>query len=119
MLGKLGIRPHRSLEDDLKLQTTAMSYGGTTTAVTVPERPRPAAPAPAPPPARTPAGARSAPRPPRRRPVVATTVHPPRAPTAQAEHNGFPTRADGLPDFSRMDAAQRLAYHRQRLGLGR
>jgi hypothetical protein len=33
--------------------------------------------------------------------------------------NGFPTRPDGLPDFSRMDVAQRLAYHRQRLGLGR
>ena len=38
VLGKLGVRPHRSLEDDLKLQATAMSYGGTTT-VNVPPLP--------------------------------------------------------------------------------
>ena len=33
--------------------------------------------------------------------------------------NGFPTRSNGLPDFAKMDVAQRLAYHRERLGLGR
>jgi len=33
--------------------------------------------------------------------------------------NGHPTFSDGRPDFTRMDVAQRLAYHRQRLGLGR
>jgi hypothetical protein len=33
--------------------------------------------------------------------------------------NGFPSTLDGRPDFTRMDVAQRLAYHRDRLGLGR
>src|SRR3954466_7613585 len=36
VLGKLGIRPHRPLEDDLKPQATSMSYAGTATTVTVP-----------------------------------------------------------------------------------
>ncbi|MBX6316655.1 MAG: hypothetical protein IRY99_27640, partial [Isosphaeraceae bacterium] len=39
VLQRLGLRPHRSLEDDLKLTPSAMSYGGTTTAVTVPPLP--------------------------------------------------------------------------------
>jgi hypothetical protein len=33
--------------------------------------------------------------------------------------NGYPSFANGRPDFARMDVAQRLAYHRQRLGLDR
>ncbi len=47
-----------------------------------------------------------------------------RAPALTASRNGkaepddYPKRPDGLPDFSKMDAIQRLAYHRQRLGLG-
>jgi L-lactate dehydrogenase len=36
----------------------------------------------------------------------------------ERESNGVPTFPDGRPDFGRMDAAQRLAYHRKRLGLG-
>ena len=32
--------------------------------------------------------------------------------------SGFPTHSNGLPDFSKMDVAQRLSYHRARLGLG-
>ena len=47
-----------------------------------------------------------------------------KAPGANGEARGskpavgaFPARADGRPDFARMDVAQRLAYHRKRLGL--
>ena len=42
VLGKLGIAPKRALEEDLTLQSAAMSYGGTKTSVTVPARPEPA-----------------------------------------------------------------------------
>ncbi len=35
VLGKLGIRPHRSLEDDLRLQTAVMSYHGTSASIPV------------------------------------------------------------------------------------
>src|SRR3954465_12502302 len=34
VLAKLNVRPHRSLEEDLKLQTGSMSYGGGTASVT-------------------------------------------------------------------------------------
>jgi hypothetical protein len=40
VLQKLGIRPLRSLEDDLKLQTNVMNYGGTGTAVSLPTTPQ-------------------------------------------------------------------------------
>src|SRR5579871_3201716 len=36
VLQQLGIRPHRSLEDDMKLQTGVMSYGGNGTTISVP-----------------------------------------------------------------------------------
>ena len=129
VLGKLGIRPHRALAEDLQLQSMAsMSYGGTTaTAVAVAVPGRAEAPAPA---ARADCG-------------CGCGGHPkPAAPaTAQAdcgcpgagngkviaarvvgasppEKSAIPHHADGRPDFARMDVAQRLAYHRQRLGLG-
>ena len=120
VLGKLGIRPHRSLEDDLKLQSAAMSYGGSSTSVTVPPKSQASAPA-APEPAAahacqchsnapSPAGAKSN-----------LEVRSGGASSTNGKHstNGFPTTADGRPDFGRMDVAQRLTYHRERLGLGR
>jgi hypothetical protein len=136
VLERLGIRPHRPLEDDLKESAQAMSYGGssTSTRVTVPARtaesnghacacnghaeaPRAAAQ----PIATTKADGHAcacqspadhAPRPAARRLVTESVSH---APTS----NGFPTQPDGRPDFAKMDVAQRLAYHRERLGLGR
>jgi len=120
VLGKLGIAPRRPLQEDLTLQAANMSYGGTRTSVTVPARPEPAKPeacacqALAAPtskdhacqchdhePAPTPATVS----------VAATNGTP--------SKNGFPSTLDGRPDFSRMDVSQRLAYHRDRLGLGR
>ncbi|SIO64768.1 hypothetical protein SAMN05444166_7403 [Singulisphaera sp. GP187] len=128
VLGKLGIRPHRPLEEDLKAQATTMSYGGTSTSVVVPAAkpaPTPAVPVAV---AATPAAAKEAhacqchshnhaPE-----PVPVTRAAEPAAHSAgngRPTSNGFPTFSDGLPDFSRMDVVQRLAYHRQRLGLGR
>ena len=115
VLGKLGIRAHRSLEDDLKLQTLAMSYGGTKASVTVPDLPKP-----------TDCGCHDQKTVNRSAPVVAHACNchePPvveiKAAKAGPLTNGFPSTLAGLPDFGRMDVAQRLAYHRHRLGLGR
>jgi hypothetical protein len=36
VLQHLGVKPHRSLEDDMKLQTNVMSYGGSSTTISVP-----------------------------------------------------------------------------------
>jgi hypothetical protein len=111
VLAKLGLRPHRSLEDDLRTQAGAMSYAGTSTSVTVPLRTQSAASngqvhacackehAPA--------------------PVADAHACACRTPTAPAvSSNGFPTFSDGRPNFGKMDVTQRLAYHRKRLGLG-
>ncbi len=68
VLQQLGIRPHRSLEDDMKLQTAVMSYGGNGVAVSLP---------------------------------------PSAQPQAKAESNG-------TADFSKMTAAQKVAWHKAR-----
>jgi hypothetical protein len=68
VLQQLGIRPHRSLEDDMKLQTAVMSYGGNGVAVSLP---------------------------------------PSAQPQAKAASNG-------AADFSKMTAAQKVAYHKAR-----
>jgi hypothetical protein len=137
VLEKLDIPAHRPLEEDLQQQATAMSYGGSTTHVSVPARDeangaraglgRDITPA-------APVAARFA-----AKTSQSVTLSTPsrnghgRLVTESASHrivlpesgrvnssalNGFPHRADGRPDFSRMDVHQRLAYHRQRLGLG-
>lgn len=135
VLGKLGVKPHRSLDDDLKVGDAAMSYGGSRSRVVVPERNTAPAPAPAlaacgchgPKPAATNGAAKSdgdcgchgvklKPE-----VVLAALTEGPKANghAPKAKSNGFPTLSDGLPDFAKMDVSQRLAYHRDRLGLGR
>jgi hypothetical protein len=88
VLAKLGIAAQRSLDDDLKLTSQAMSYGGATAP---PPRVRPASP-------------------------VAVTES---RLEGNGRLNGYPSFPNGRPDFARMDVAQRLAYHRERLGLNR
>jgi hypothetical protein len=138
VLQKLGVAPRRPLDDDLKVTDQAMSYGGSAR-VTVPPKPEPA-PAPAhahapsanghacackTEPAASAASAhddcRCASKPaeaPRR---VVSESRPAPSPVfaaAAPSRNGHPTLDDGRPDFARMDVAQRLEYHRKRLGLG-
>jgi hypothetical protein len=106
VLDKLGIKPHRVLEDDLTLQAMAMSYGGTSVSVAKPSpQPQPADPRAADHPCRCHEHATAG-------PAAAGAYR-------QVAASVFPTRSNGLPDFGRMDVAQRLAYHRERLGLGR
>jgi hypothetical protein len=121
VLGKLGIKPHRPLEEDLKLQAMSMSYGGTATSVTVPAKPASSsgghacacrahdhAPAEA-----ESHACQCHDEPKAKAPVVTISTAP------KPSKNGFPTLSNGHPDFARMDVGQRLAYHRERLGLGR
>ena len=122
VLQRLGIAPNRPLDDDLKLTDTATSYAGKPAPVTVPPMPQPAAVKAGcgcPSPAAIPAASNG----------VACACHgaaakpaayvPEVAVNGKAHANGFPTSTDGRPDFARMDVGQRLAYHRERLGLGR
>ncbi|MDR3460554.1 MAG: hypothetical protein P4N60_24255 [Verrucomicrobiae bacterium] len=82
-----GIKPHRSLDDDLKVTDQAMSYDGS--------------------------AARRATVEVRNNPLAKTQTA-----SAASEKNspGWPKRADGLPDFDKMNSEQRLAYDRARLG---
>jgi hypothetical protein len=116
VLQRLGIAPRRSLADDLALTPTASSYAGTKTTVTVPPMPQTSAPACA---CHTPAAAKTAGN------GAPCHCHEPEskkenvASNGRVGSNGFPVHPDGRPDFARMDVSSRLAYHRERLGLGR
>jgi hypothetical protein len=89
VLQKLGIPPHRSLDEDLSQKTGSMSYGESTTTISAPA-----------PPANV-----SADREGRCRQVGSAT--PPTPPYERGK--------TAKPDFARMTPAERLAYHRQRL----
>ncbi|MGC8991045.1 MAG: hypothetical protein ACP5MD_13075, partial [Verrucomicrobiia bacterium] len=86
-----GIKPHRPLEDDLRLTDPAMSYAGSRSTVIAPE------------------------------PVTKKTNRSPAPhQTAQAAHPApaepqWPTLPNGQSDFDHMTPAQRLAFHRSRL----
>jgi hypothetical protein len=84
-----GIKPHRSLDEDLKITGQTMSYDGSAVRrarAEIPNNPL--------------AKAKSQ-----------TTVTP-----SEKSSAGWPTRGNGTPDFARMNSAQRLAYDRARLG---
>ncbi len=143
VLGKLGLAPKRKLDDDLLLTDQAMSYAGTGRAsVVVPKANvkarEPGDPTTKPAPAAASASANGAPcgcHAPQSvdevaagngavapcactRPKVTESY---RAASRQ-EHvtkNGSPAASNGRPDFTRMTPVERLAYHRERLGLGR
>jgi hypothetical protein len=133
VLEKLGIAPHRSLEDDLKITEQSMSYKSTPRVVVPEPSMRPRAPmlvttsaSHAPSVATRPVEASNgehecscegAAKPAARlcackRPLVTESVSQPTA-------SGLLVPSNGRPDFARMNPADRLAYHRQRLGLGR
>jgi len=147
VLAKLGLKPHRSLDDDLQLTDQAMSYAGTSrVSVVVPKGSASAVRATAG--ASRAASAKTATQPARaiaestngreacschasaaaqngqagrcgcRRPVV-TESHPGASRHAHVLTNGGTGTPHARPDFTRMSPEERLAYHRQRLGLGR
>jgi hypothetical protein len=90
VLQRLGIVPHRALEDDLKLQTGVMSYGGSGTTISVPPAPDVKTPAKPPCPCGSHAG---------------DCACKPAAEEAPASSG---------PDFRTMTPAQKLAWHKAR-----
>jgi hypothetical protein len=134
VLGRLGLRPHRSLEADLQLTDQAMSYGGKPAASIVVTKNEPA-------PVRatsTPATAAAvlsngtshcqchSPAP--KETAGACGCHGGSVVTqsitgvSRYNHisgNGTASSSNGRPDFTKMSPTERLDYHRQRLGLGR
>jgi len=139
VLAKLGIPPHRPLDDDLKTTDQSMSYAGGTSRAVVPPLPVPTAAVvkPADCGCHAPTTALKLSRNGDHRGGNSTgfinsfsrngegcgcSESPVPANPSQETHtgpDGFPSFGDGRPDFARMDVGQRLAYHRQRLGLGR
>jgi hypothetical protein len=86
------IRPHRSLEDDLKLTDTAMSCDGS--------------------------AARRASAMIQNNPLATTRTadeKPAAASSTSADANSWPRQPDGLPDFEHMTSLQRQAYDQARL----
>jgi DhnA family fructose-bisphosphate aldolase class Ia len=78
VLQNLNIKPHRSLADDMILQTGVMNYGGTGPTMSLPTKPANG------------------------------------KPLAKPSANGTTTKpaSTGDPDFSKMSAAEKVAYHR-------
>lgn len=96
LLQAKNIKPHRPLDDDLKLTDQAMSYDGSAArrATAVIQS--------------NPLAARQA--------SAAAPGAPQSASSSTAAANGaWPVRADGSPDFARMDSVQRQAYDQARL----
>ncbi len=90
-----GIKPHRTLDDDLKLTDQAMSYdGGAARRATVEVRNNPIGSS---------------------KPAVAEGRNNQTSVTSTATTADWPKLADGKPDFDKMSAAQRTAYHVWRL----
>lgn len=89
VLQKLGVTPHRSLEDDMQLRTAVMSYGGSGHAVSVPVAVQSEN---------------------EQRKAVSQTKKAASA-TSFSTVNGKPA----VPNFATMTPAERLAYHRERL----
>ncbi len=91
-LEKLGVKPVRSLEEDMQLQSGVMSYGGSTTTASVP-----AGSSTAPPPAKSSDGCSCGCKPKTPAPLAARATYRPQPRPEQ-------------PDFSRMTPAEKLAY---------
>jgi hypothetical protein len=126
VLAKLGLRPHRSLDQDLGLTDQAMSYAGpTSSSVVVPKKEPAAALAPAH--SRAPCHCQPQPAGTQNGVTGKCGCHGPvvtESMTSASRYNhvftkGLSATANGRPDFSKMSPADRLAYHRERLGLGR
>jgi hypothetical protein len=94
VLQRLGMRPHRSLADDMQLHSGVMSYGGSNS-VSVP------------------VGV------PQSKPAAAVAKHDcgcggsdPHACTCHDKPHGSHGHPDGQPDFSKMTVAEKLAYNK-------
>ncbi|MFO0947167.1 MAG: hypothetical protein U1D30_14690 [Planctomycetota bacterium] len=109
VLQRLNIRPHRSLEEDLVITTGVMSYGGSGTTISIPGlnpsgNPSISKPTPVP---QAPAAST----------VAATSPSSCGASGAKKCSCGCKGKGkEGPPKFSQMTSAERLEYHRKRIG---
>ncbi len=97
VLQKLGLKPHRTLDEDLQLKTGVMSYSGSGTTVSVPP----------------PKLAEASPPPAVSVPAVSPPSPPVSPPKAAKEVPAAPTLSP--PNFAKMTSDERMAYHRERL----
>jgi hypothetical protein len=95
VLQHLGIKPYRSLNDDMQLQTNVMSYGGNGVAVSMP------------------VGVADA-RKPKQQAGSCACDGTARAACACANKKGSKPDTNGTVDFTKMSTAQKLAYHKAR-----
>jgi hypothetical protein len=93
VLQRLGIRPHRSLDDDMKLQTNVMSYGGNGVVIS------------------TPPGKNGQAKPKQSTGCACKGTQGACACPDKAQAQPLP---NGAVDFSKMTAAQKIAYHKAR-----
>jgi hypothetical protein len=91
-LQKLKIKPTRSFKEDMELTTTATSYAGTGSAVSL-------------------AGKREG----AKKPVKSTESKSAPAVAVLTTSGPFPKKLDGSVDFRQMTSAQKVAYARQRI----
>jgi hypothetical protein len=126
VLGRLGLRPHRTLDDDLQVTEQSMSYAGTPrSSVVVPKIEPSAVSAPSHP--SKPCHCHTQAAAPQKGVsgkcgCNGTAVTESDTSVSRYNHvftNGASASTNGRPDFAKMSPADRLAYHRQRLGLGR
>lgn len=125
VLERLGVKPHRSLADDMVLQTNVMSYGGNGKTISIPLSPSVTDGAalttaanvgvPAAKQAAAPENASHA-------CACHATAKPAAGDECQCHDTAavpkppaLPTKADGSPDIGRMTSSQRLDYFRQRI----
>lgn len=92
VLQRLGVKPHRSLDDDMQLQTNVMSYGGNGKVISVPDSPR--------------AASRGA------APHHAACGCPATKGACQCSPAKPQAEVNGRPDFTKMTAAEKIAYHK-------
>lgn len=97
VLERLGIKPYRALTDDLELTSTATSYAGTGSTVSL-------------------AGAGEKPAAKAKRQAAPAASHT--SVIAKPVIDSFPVTPDGTPDFKRMTPAQKVALSRQRIREG-
>jgi hypothetical protein len=101
VLQHLGIRPHRSLQEDMRLQTNVMSYGGNGVVISIPPGPNGQAVKTAAKAEPEPVGCACQ--------CGSTCATATSRPSAQPQPN-----SSEEPDFTTMTVAQKIAYHKAR-----
>ncbi|HEY7159196.1 MAG TPA: hypothetical protein VH575_34955 [Gemmataceae bacterium] len=94
VLQHFGIKPYRSLADDMQLQTNVMSYGGNGVVISTPPRPVEAKTT--------------------KQTAVCVCRNTAHAACACADKKPTKTETNGTVDFTKMTAAQKIAYHKAR-----